>query len=478
MDRYVLAGGLLVSGKGKVRANLVIEHGKVTGWISVPETSELPVFHVQDHLILPGLIDAHTHFHMASGDLFTVDDFAVGGKLAAAAGVTSVIDFIEPSPAQGLLEAIEERFRDVRDCPVDYQFHLVIPHRLAREEDWYQLMERYGLAALKGFTTYQEDGLALDKQDVAALLAWSGKNSGLLTVHAEDEQGLKKTAADLLAQGKTDMRNFPRSRPAGSEQTAVANILQLLEQYSFDDGSIDRRTVASRIMNTGNPPGSANLYFVHISSALALQTISEFRARSLRSVPWVETCPQFLVLDQSLYMEEMEPELYTVCPPLRTRSDREALWQGIRAGDVDVIASDHCAFTVEMKASPSWTSVRAGLPAVDAILPVLVNVGIREKRVEWEDIVRVTAENPARIFRLQSKGSLSPGSDADFVVIDENKLDGYVAPPLYSKAGYTPFLPEHLNRSWLRHVTRRGEFLLYDRKPAELMGKGQLISLS
>ncbi len=451
MDRYVVAGALVVSGQGRERANLVIENGKITEWISDLGASELPVFDAQGKLILPGLIDAHTHFHMASGELFTLDDFVYGGKLAAAAGVTSIVDFVEPSLSQDLPEAVTARFQEVRGCPVDYQFHLVIPHRFAMDTNWHELMERYQLAAVKGFTTYQEDGLSLDSADLAVLLTWSRENSGLLTLHAEDEQTLRTVGQNLLAEGKTDIRLFPQSRPFAAEQKAVENVL------------------------INAVPALASLYFVHISSKAALETIVRARQEAYNPTIWIETCPQYLVLDESLYQEQAE--LYTVCPPLRTRADRESLWHGIRDGTVDVVASDHCAYSPSMKKGDSWNSTRAGLPAVDAILPVLVNAGIKEKWIEWEDIVRVTAENPARLFRLKDKGSLTPGSDADFVVIDEARLDGFVEPPLVSRAGYSPFPHVYQNRSWLRDVARGGEFLLLNGKPAASRKEGKLIPL-
>jgi len=452
MERFIVAGGLVVTSTGRTLTNLLVEKGQITAWIEDPETWELPILNVQGNLVLPGVVDAHTHFQMASGDISTVDDFIYGGQLAASAGVTSIIDFIEPYPTQDLREAIQARFTKVRGCPVDYQFHLVIPQRFACRTDWFPLMDHYQLAAVKGFTTYREDGLCLDRRELEALLAWALDYNGLFTLHAEDDKLISAETQKLRQAGKTQIAYFPKSRPGRSEEQAVQEFLSL-------------------------SAGAVLPYFVHLSTQAALHAITVAQREKGQKVGWVETCPQYLVLDESAYDRE-DADYYTVCPPLRTRSDQEALWQGIKEGLVDVVASDHCAFAVDMKRSNSWQAIRPGLPAIDAILPVLVNEGIKKGRIEWEELVRVTSENPARLFRLKGKGGVTPGHDADFLVISKKGSLEKQNPSLQSKAGYSPFSPHYLERSWLRHVVRRGEFLLQDGKLSAAMSEGRFIPLT
>lgn len=450
MDRYIVAGGLVVSSKGSMPANLLVEDGRITEWVGDLRERDLPIIDAGGTLILPGIIDAHTHFHMASGDQFTVDDFSFGGRLAASAGVTSIIDFIEPLSTQNLSEAIMARFEDVKGCPLDYQFHLVIPQRFARDPAWFELIDRYHLAAVKGFTTYREDGLCLDAEDLENLLAWASKHVGLLTFHAEDDGLLRAAEEKLLAKGQSDICFFPQSRPLDTEEIAIRKLLAI-----------------------GSLP--ADLYFVHLSTRKALDTIIEARQTHPDRALWVETCPQYLVLDESVY--EREADLNTVCPPLRTHEDQAALWMGIRKGIVDVVASDHCAFALEMKRSSTWQATRAGLPSVDAILPVLVNEGVGKGRISWEDLVRVTSENPARLFRLKGKGSLTPGHDADFVMISGHKPLDTKETFLQSRAAYSPFHKEQMDRRWLKHVVRRGEFLVLDGRLEASLGNGSFIPL-
>ena len=315
------------------------------------------------------------------------------------------------------------------------------------------MTERYHSAAVKGFTTYREEGLCLNAEELATLMAWSAKYGGLLTVHAEDDGLLRAAEEKLLAKGQSDIRFFPHSRPQETEQMAVRKLL-----------AIGRLSL----------PGE--LYFVHLSTRQALDIIIEARQAQPERSLWVETCPQYLVLDQSAY--QREAELNTVCPPLRTPEDQTALWMGIRKGIVDVVASDHCAFALDMKRTSSWQAVRAGLPAVDAILPVLVNEGVGNGRISWEDIVRVTSENPARLFRLKGKGRLTPGHDADFVVISKDHPLDTKETFLQSRAGYSSFYQAQLNRPWLRHVVRRGEFLVLDSRLADSSGNGRFIPLA
>ncbi len=211
------------------------------------------------------------------------------------------------------------------------------------------------------------------------------------------------------------------------------------------------------------------LYIVHLSSAIALEAVLEERRRTPRASLWVETCPQFLT-------HTRESDIGTIgkmSPPFRTREDCDRLWQGIAAGEIQTIASDHGAFLRDEKRD-AWTG-RSGFPGMATILPALMTHGVRAARISVPDVVRVFSANPARIFGLfPRKGTLAPSADADVIVVDD-MIERVVEPrALRSRSDFSIYEGQRLT-GWPTHVVSRGRVLLRDGEFVAERGGGRFL---
>lgn len=160
---------------------------------------------------------------------------------------------------------------------------------------------------------------------------------------------------------------------------------------------------------------NAPIYIVHVSSKEGVNAIKDFKARGTRV--YGETCPHYLVLDQNVECGH----LAKVVPPLREASHQKRLWEGLRDGTLDTIGSDHCTSNRKEK-EPGVYSSRGGFSGMETILPLLITEGIHKGRMSWEQLVRTTSENTARIFHMYpQKGVIMPGSDADVIIVDPER---------------------------------------------------------
>lgn len=157
---------------------------------------------------------------------------------------------------------------------------------------------------------------------------------------------------------------------------------------------------------------------------------------------WVETCPQYLLLDERCY--EREDALnYLLSPPLRNASNNDALWRGIHDGDIDTVATDHCAFSAQQRRQISggdFSRCPNGLPGVENRLLLLFSHGVMTGRITPERFVALTSANPAKLFGLwPQKGLLAPGADGDVVIIDPQRTTTIRHAMLHDNADYSPY---------------------------------------
>ncbi|GAB6137894.1 dihydropyrimidinase [Halanaerobaculum tunisiense] len=376
---------------------------------------EEEVINLAGKLVLPGIIDSHTHFLLKSRGTVTVDDFYYGTKAAAFGGVTTIIDYAEQTQ-ESIIEGLQERKKEAKgEAVVDYSFHLIInkdfnPERHLKE--LYQLQE-LGISSLKIFTTYK-DIYMLDEDKLDILFKVAADAGLLITVHAENNEIIKLQEEKYKQLGKTDISYHPDIRPGLVEKKAIKRLNKL-----------------SQKRGTG-------LYIVHLSSKEGYTAVKKAR----RSNPnlYAETAPHYLVLTRK-ELEKPEGRLSFMTPPLREEKDNQMLWQGIRDEMIDVIATDHCAFDEEQKAFGSDSlDILPGIPGVETMLPLIYTYGVDQRRISVVKLVELLAIKPAKIFGLYpQKGSLKEGTDADIVVYDPEVEWTLQDEVLHSKAGYTPY---------------------------------------
>src|SRR5256886_10280184 len=410
----LIRGGRVVTARGEEDADVLVRDGTIVD-VRAGLPVEDPVIDAKGLLVLPGVVDPHTHLLLDTGTARTADDFTSGSASAAAGGVTTYLDFAPQLPGQTLAQALKAR-RALMDgrSHVDYGIHLNIAHLPdGWEGDLDELVDA-GVTSAKIYTTYRDTIFYADDWTWYQLMQRSGKAGLLVQVHAENDAIVEGRTRQLLAAGSGYLPFPPPSRPAVAEAPAARR------RFGF------RRATRSPV------------YFVHLSTPLAVDLIAE--AGDLRMPALAETCPHYLVLDDSLYSRP-DAARYLMTPPLRDRASQAALWSRLERGLIHSIGSDHCGFSLaERQGADDFTKVSPGIPGVETSLMLMYTFGVVPQRIALTDLVRLLCTNPAKIFGLwPRKGDLAPGADADIVLFDPRPERVLSADELHSRAGFSPY---------------------------------------
>lgn len=344
--------------------------------------------------LMPGAIDAHVHMSLPFAGSVSADDFETGSRAAAFGGVTTMIDFTSQQGDEGLRAGFERRFRAADGKPViDWSLHACIGRLSQQVLDELEWAARFGLTSLKMFTAYAKSGLMLDDGSVFEALRRCRELGILPTFHAENGAVIDRLCDEFQTKGMTGIETLPLTRPIFTETEAIRRIADLARA------------------------ADAAAYIVHTSSGDGAEEIG--RARRAGVKLYGETCPQYLILDDS-ELKGPEGHLSSCCPPIRPAGQSKKIWNHIISKDIQVIATDHCPFT--RAAKNTWGEaigrLPMGLPGIETMPALLLSEG-RKWGVPNRLLVRAMTALPARIFGLhETKGSLLPGSDADLMLYD------------------------------------------------------------
>jgi dihydropyrimidinase len=408
-------------------------------------------------LAIPGGIDAHTHLaHRGLADRLDfpiwVDDFWSGSRAAIAGGITTIGNMTYPVPAGEDAEETptaaisREMAGAASEAAVDWFLHPILLHPAELPAGAVAALAEAGHASIKMFLA--DPDLAADE---AALLATANaaKAAGSVTLlHCEDGAMLRQAGETLISEGRGAVANFPDARPVAAEVAAVDQAI-----------GIARRT-------------GARVYIVHLSSAAALDRCRQAKAAGLPV--YVETRPLYLHLTRERFTEP-DAAKYVGAPPLRERSDCEALWAGLAAGDVDTLCSDHAPWTLEAKLDPALNVVtaRQGVADLETLMPMLYSEGVAAGRISLDQFVALTSANAARIFGLYPrKGAIAVGSDADIALWDPGCRRTIDGASMQSLAGYSVYDGWQV-QGWPRFVVRRGQLVLADGQITARPGDGE-----
>lgn len=435
----LIRGGTVVDEDGERQVDVVVRDGRIALLALPGETpaGDSETIDATGLYLLPGLIDPHTHFALDTGSGRTADDFTTGSGSAAAGGVTSYINFAIQHPEEGFEAALDAVRREAEGASVvDWSMHLNITHL---DEGWERALERVvdgGVSSAKVYTTYKDTVFYVDDYTIHRLMERSGDAGMLVQMHAENDDILAGTRRDLVARGLTSFAYHAAARPAVAESEAVS-----------------RGLFFSRV--TGSP-----IYFVHLSSPLSVDLVSEARQRGTAAI--AETCPHFLCLDDSVYAGE-EAIRYLMTPPIRSAEMRRGLWERVAKGEIHSVGSDHCGYSLAQRGEgEDFTRVSPGIPGVETTLPLLYTFGVEAGLIGMTDLVRLLAAGPARIFGLYPrKGRLGEGADADIVLFDPKARGTLRDADLHSAAGFSPYTGLELSGR-VRTTICRGR-VVYDR---------------
>ncbi len=415
--RLLFKGGTVVSGQDARILDLLVEDETV---LAVGEDLSCPdaqMVDVRGKFLLPGFIDAHTHFDLDVCNTTTADDFATGTRAALRGGTTTVIDFACPNKGESLaygLNLWHQKANGKSAC--DYGFHMTI-------DDWNEDIRREipqmleaGIPSFKMYMTYP--AMMIGDRDLFSALEELGKYGAIAGVHCENAGVIDALIAQKKAAGELLPACHPATRPNELEAEAVASLL--------------------RMAQVADVP----VIIVHLSTKEALEEVRAARARGQKV--YVETCPHYLLLDESRYFQEdpLEAAKFVCAPPLRKQADQQALWQALADGTVDTVATDHCSFTLTQKkvGLGDFTAIPGGLPSVESRGILLWSEGVAKGRLTASRFCRLVSENPARLYgAYPKKGALLPGSDADIVVLDPNKEGLLTAKDQAANVDYCPY---------------------------------------
>lgn len=392
----VLKNGIVWS-EGKLqRIDVGIQDGRFSELTEVIQaTGTTRSIDVGGCLVLPGVIDAHTHIDLGLFGMHTADSFSSGTAAAVRGGITTIIDFSDPSPGESPFEALKRRIALAEGrCYTDFSLHTtILPPLPETLVDEFSRISRRGSSSFKVFTAYKKQGRMLDDGQLYAIAEALSSCNGILTVHAENDDIIDLFQRRLCQAGRLDASAFAESRPVLSETEAVRRLLLIAAE-------------------TGCP-----LHFVHISTPEALGEIA--RAKAMQDVT-VETCPHYLFLDRR-FLDGPDGFLYTCCPPLRDEAKRASLERTMLAGSIDFCTTDHCAFT-HMQKSRGMHDFRDslfGLPGVETLFPLLFTSYFQSGLMGLTRLVELLSEGPARRFGLfPQKGTITVGSDADCFIVE------------------------------------------------------------
>ncbi|HPE57016.1 MAG TPA: dihydropyrimidinase [Bacteroidales bacterium] len=397
---FTITNGLIVNADSSFKSDILCVDGKISRIeknIAVPDL-ESSIIDASDCLILPGGIDTHVHLHLPTPTGFSADDFTTGSKAAIAGGTTSLIDFVTPRRGQSIIEALHLRRQEAANSLCDVKLHVSpVEWTDQTEQEIIHCIKNEGIKSFKVYMAYQST-IGLRQEDIFKVMKVVGKHGGIVTMHCEMDEIIEKNRKQLLSQGKTVPKFHPLSRPNAVESEAVKNAIALAEK------------------------AECPLYIVHVSTHEALDHIH--KAQSKGQPVYAETCPQYLLLDESLYDQPFDQACaYVMSPPLRKKEDREALWQAIADGIILTVGTDHCPFTLEQKRLGllDFTKIPNGAGGVEHRMSLLYTHGVLKNRISLQKFVEITSTNAAKIFGwYPQKGNIQEGSDADLLVWDPN----------------------------------------------------------
>lgn len=444
----VIRNGTVVTAGDVTQADVGIEGGKVKqiGVGLPPAAKEIDA---TGKYLFPGGVDVHTHVDFELLGNRSVDDFYSGTVAAACGGVTTIVDYALPEPGQSIQGSVEAWQKKAQDkAVIDYGLHPAIL------DPTQKIIDEMADAVADGHTSFKLFMIGMARFDELAaqylkVIAQAGKVGALTNIHAEDQCLISYLSEQFAAAGKFGVRYFADSRPRLSEGLAVQRAVTMA-RYA-----------------------EAPIYLVHLSCEEALEPIREARARG--QIVYGETRPIYLHLSRERF-EGPEGERYIGWPPLREASQMDAMWNGLRADNLQTVATDHCGWNLaQKKAKQRVEDLLPGMSNLETIMPMLYSEGVGKGRLSLNRFVEVISTNPAKLFGLYpQKGTIAVGSDADIVIFDPTLEVTIRHRDMHSRSDYE--LHEGFQvTGWPTHTLSRGEVIVENRKVLGSAGRGKLL---
>ena len=453
--RTLITNGTIVTAEGSTAADVLIDgetiaaigSGLAAGGMTADETID-----AAGRYVIPGAIDVHTHMELPFGGTFAKDTFETGTRAAAFGGTTTIVDFAVQSRGKSLRDGLDAWHAKAEGNAVaDYGFHMImsdVNDESLKEMD--QLVEE-GVPDFKLFTAYpgvfySDDGA------IFRAMQQTGRNGGLIMMHAENGLAIDIVANDLVNDGKTDP------------------LYHGIARYAIFEGEATNRVI--RLAEAAQVP----VYIVHLSAREALNAVRDARDRG--SQAFAETCPQYLFLSIDDLGNGFEGAKFVCSPPLRPADHQDDLWTGLIKDDLQVVSTDHCPFDFEGQKElgrGDFRKVPNGLPGVEDRVDLLHDGGVVGGRFTKERWVDVIATAPAKLFGMYPrKGAVAVGSDADLVVYDPNATRTISAKTHHMDVDYSCYEGREV-RGRADIVLSRGSVIVRDGEFTGRKGHGRFV---
>ena len=427
MNDLLIKNGLVFLNGKWVKTNLAVLGEKIS-YIGNDEVDSKEVLDVEGLKVLPGLIDPHVHFELNCGRVTSCDDFYTGSVCAAYGGVTTIVDFLDPTRnAEELEKSYYDRITLAKKSLVDYHMHACIREPNGDLEEYVKTVVKLGMRTIKLFTTYSDTHRRTYDKDIEELLRLSKKYNIMITAHIENDELID------LRDGYT-YKDLPVSRPSLSETTEALKLAKMVKE-------------------TGG-----NFYMVHCSSGETLKALKEQFGDILGKNFFVESCPQYFVFNNSV-LEEENGKLFTFAPPLRSERERQLLTAYYK--DVNAIGTDHCAFMKKEKDYPNLKGFPLGVGGVEHSFSIMY------KRF-GDEIIEKMSKNTGILQDFPAKGELEVGKDADISIFRE--IPDYLEKENRGTCDYSIY-DGILGSGEFEHVLVRGQYVLKNRKIVPHVGK-------
>ena len=394
--KRLFCGGTVVSAAEVKKKDVLTEDGVIVEIGENIEAADAEIVDVTGKYLCPGFIDGHTHMDLEVSGTVTADGFETGTKAELAGGTTCIVDFATQNKGESLAFALEHWHKKADGrASCDYAFHLAL-------SDWNEAVKKEletvvasGIRSFKLYTIY--DAMVVDDKAIYEILSCLKKLGGIAGIHCEN-RGMIDARLDEVLEEKGSRRNvadYPGTRPALAEAEAISRILKIAK-------CVDTPVI-----------------IVHLSSKEGYEEIC--RAREKGQTVYVETCPQYLLMDEQRYMggDNAENRKYMIAPPLRTKKDNEVLWQALSENQIYTVATDHCSFTMAQKnmGADDFSKTPCGMPGAEERPALIYHFGVGQGRITLEQMCALLSEHPARLYGLYpKKGVIAEGNDADIVV--------------------------------------------------------------
>jgi dihydropyrimidinase len=451
MSSKVIKGGTIVAADRIYTADIAIEGEKIS---AIGENLKGgTVIDAEGALIMPGGIDPHTHLEMPFMGTTAAETWESGTFAALSGGTTMMVDFVIPGP-DGMMAAIKDwEGRAATKTSADYSYHMCVTGWSEKHFNEMAEVVKHGINTFKHFMAYK-GALMINDDEMFASFQRCAALGALPLVHAENGDIVAALQQKLMSQGITGPEGHAFSRPPEVEGEATNRAIMIADA-------------------AGSP-----VYIVHTSCEQSHEAIRRARQKGMRV--YGEPLIQHLTLDEGEYFNKSwdYAAQRVMSPPFRNKIHQDSLWAGLAAGSLQVVATDHCAFTTQQKRMglSGFAKIPNGTGGLEDRLAMLWTKGVETGRLTPNEFVSVTSTNIAQILNIYpQKGAILPGSDADIVVWDPKITKTISAANQKSIIDYNVF-EGHKVTGQARYTLSRGDVVWsYGKNDQPRPGRGKFV---